>query len=134
MTTTTNPTPKITTNPNKLPWTQDRSGARQELRRGGARAVGRILGDKKRLEDYLADLEILAEYGRAKYEEQIAAQARRVANANKRVEAQEAVAREAAKRAVVDKRRALKRAEADLKSAEARVASKAPTKAAEKTA
>ena len=112
--------PAVGTNSNKLPFTQDRSGARQELRRGGVRAVGRIMADKKRLEAFLADLEVLADYGRARFEEQRVEMANKRAAAAKRQAAQDKIAKEAAKADLVQKRRALARAEADVKTAEAR--------------
>lgn len=110
----TSPARKVGTNSNKLPFTQDRSGARQELRRGGVRAIGRIMGDKTRLEDLLTDLEVLAEYAQARYNEQITERTLKQKAARDRVAAEQVALRANAEQEVKRREAAAKVAQKEL--------------------
>jgi hypothetical protein len=113
------PARKVGTNSNKLPFTQDRSGARQELRRGGVRAIGRIMGDEARLADLLTDLEVLAEYATARYAEQINERLLKQKAARARVAAEQAALRANAEQEVKRREAAAKVAKQELSALKA---------------
>jgi len=124
MTKSTTPTPATTpadktakrvgTNSRTLPFTQDRSGIRQEFRRGGVRAIGRLMGDDARLADFITDAEVLVDYARARVAEQ------KAEIAAKQKAQRDAIAAERAIRITREKEELKRRKEA-VKSAEAAV-------------
>jgi len=60
--------PRAETNERLLAWPQDPSNMCQGLRREGARAIGRMNGDKSRMEMFMKTMQVLADYAAAKLE------------------------------------------------------------------
>lgn len=102
------------TNPLDIQWPQDEYGFTTMLRKEGARAIGRIQGDATKMRVLLDTLEVLRDHAEAKLADHVNEVARNKAASDNIRAAAEA-------RAEADRKEQVKRAEADLVAAQARL-------------
>lgn len=101
-----------TTVPSKIEFPFDEYGFTTLLRKEGVRAVGRINGDESKLSVFIQTLQVLAEYARAKIEDQAKVRERQLAAVKNRRDAEYA-------RSIADQEAEVARLEKVLVSAKA---------------